>query len=160
MGNNVSPKMSSQMDKNGNQTFVSGTWENKIVTTVMPVNSGIDSGNKGGSVKDRMSMWNQKKTKSNDKSAENEQKEKEKRDKMERDKKQRDDALKRQAEQKEKERVQQAKADKLKKEKQQREEKQRRDAAEKLRLQKQSDWRMNALKTRRKQLQKNNVCRN
>merc|ERR1712129_308477 len=75
-GNNVSPKVSSQLDKNDNQTFVSGTAKNKIVTTVMPVNSGIDSGNKGGSVKDRMSTWNQKKTKTNDESAENEQKEK------------------------------------------------------------------------------------
>merc|ERR1711971_221288 len=100
---NMSPKM--KLDKMGNQTFESGTKKNKIVTTVMPVNSGIDSGNKGGSVKDRMALWNKK-----PKKVANEEKKSEKTQKTEEN-----EQLRRQKE----------KAEKLKKEKAEREKQQK-----------------------------------
>eukprot|EP01083_Nonionella_stella_P099022 278508_1 len=52
------PKMTT--DSDGNKQFITGTEKNKVVTTIMAVNSGIESGGSQGSIKDRMSMWNKK----------------------------------------------------------------------------------------------------
>merc|ERR1712176_1476513 len=108
-----------KLDKMGNKTFESGTDKNKIVTTVMAVNSGIDSGNNGGSVKDRMALWNKKKVvkkeeKTNDANAENERLrlQKEKADKLKKEKEQREKYEKMQREKQQKE-----DAEKLRKEK-------------------------------------------
>ena len=56
---NMTNKQPQQYDKDGNKQYVSGDEHNKLITTVMGVNSGIDAGG-SGSIKDRMNLWNKR----------------------------------------------------------------------------------------------------
>eukprot|EP01084_Bolivina_argentea_P046384 85428_1 len=163
-----------KMDKDGNKTYTTGTEKNKIVTTVLKVNSGIDSGGSGGSVKDRMSLWNKKSD--NDKTyklkadkekeirtsqklydkamvlkmqkeqAENDKKEEEKRDKIRREQEKK-------AEQIKKDKLERQKLRKEENEKRKREEQQK-QILEKEALEKEKRERETAQKAKKEKLEK------